>query len=431
MFSPEVPGAAPAVRPDFSPFDELDLAFVRERFPALAGEWIFLDNAGGSQVLATVADRVRDYLLSSSVQLGASYDVSRLAAERVAEGARAAATLVNGDPGEIVLGQSSTQLLQNLARSLAEELRPGDEIVVTNSDHEANVTPWVRLEERDVTVRFWRVRPDTLRLHVEDLERMLTDRTRLVCFPHVSNILGTINPVAEITRLAHRRGARVCVDGVAFAPHRAVDVRVWDVDFYVFSLYKVFGPHMALLWGRREILRELANVNHVFIARDAIPYKLQPGSISYELAWGIPAIVDYLRELGERIDPAKGTMSVRAALERAFGAIAAHEERLAAVLLDYLARQPKVRILGEPSADRERRIATISFAVEGWNASEIPLRLDAHRIGVRFGDFHSRRLIQDLGLAGRQGVVRVSMAHYNTVGEIETLVERLDEALSS
>src|SRR4028119_1924204 len=194
MFSPEVPGAAPAVRPDFSPFDELDLAFVRERFPALAGEWIFLDNAGGSQVLATVADRGRDYLLSSSVQLGASYDVSRLAAERVAagaraaatlgnrdprevalrqspahggrrgashdvarraaervaEGARAAATLVNGDPGEIVLGQSSTQLLQNLARSLAEELRPGDEIVVTNSDHEANVTPWVRLEERDV-----------------------------------------------------------------------------------------------------------------------------------------------------------------------------------------------------------------------------------------------------------------------------------------
>lgn len=429
MFFSDVPDTASAVRPDVSPFDDLDLAFVRDRFPALAGEWIFLDNAGGSQVLATVADRVREYLLTSNVQLGASYDVSRLAAERVAEGTRAAATLVNGDAGEIVLGSSTTQLLQNLSRSLAEELRPGDEIVVTNSDHEANVTPWVRLEERDVTVRFWRVRPDTLRLHVQDLERMLTDRTRLVCFPHVSNILGTINPVAEITRLAHRRGARVCVDGVAFAPHRAVDVRAWNVDFYVFSLYKVFGPHMALLWGRREILRELANVNHVFIARDAIPYKLQPGSISYELAWGIPAIVEYLSGLGERIDPA--AVSVRAALERAFGAIAAHEERLAAVLLDYLATQPKVRLLGEPSADRERRIATISFAVEGRNASEIPLRLDPHKIGVRFGDFHSRRLIQDLGLAGRQGVVRVSMAHYNTVGEIETLVERLDQALRS
>jgi cysteine desulfurase family protein (TIGR01976 family) len=427
MFSPEVPGTAPAVRPDLSSRGDLDLAFVRSRFPALAGEWIFLDNAGGSQVLSAVADRVREYLLSSSVQLGASYDVSRLAAERVAEGARAAATLVNGDPGEIVLGSSTTQLLQNLARAMAEELQPGDEIVVTNSDHEANVTPWVRLEERDVTIRCWRVRPDTLRLHVEDLERLLTDRTRLVCFPHVSNILGTINPVAEITRLAHQRGVRVCVDGVAFAPHRAVDVRAWDVDFYVFSLYKVFGPHMALLWGRRELLLELANVNHVFIARDAIPYKLQPGSISYELAWGIPAIVDYLRELGERIDPAAG--SVRAALEGAFGAIAVHEERLAAVLLDYLSRQRKVRLLGDPAADRQRRIATISFAVEGRNASEIPLRLDAHKIGIRFGDFHSRRLIQDLGLATRQGVVRISMAHYNTVAEMETLVERLDQIL--
>ena len=144
---------------------DLDPGFVRNRFPALAGDWIFLDNAGGSQVLATVADRVREYLLSTSVQLGATYDVSRLAAERVADGARAGALLVHGEPGEIVLGSSTTQLLQNLARAMAEELRPGDEVVVTNTDHEANVTPWVRLEERDVTVRFWRCRPDTLRLH--------------------------------------------------------------------------------------------------------------------------------------------------------------------------------------------------------------------------------------------------------------------------
>lgn len=427
MISPGAPDGASRARLDLPQAADLDLAFVRSRFPALAGEWTFLDNAGGSQVLAAVADRVRDYLLSTSVQIGASYDISRLAAERVAEGLRAGATLVHGDPGEIVLGSSTTQLFQNLARAMAEELRPGDEVVVTNTDHEANVTPWVRLEERDVTLRFWRCRPDTLRLHLEDLERLLGDRTRLVCVPHVSNILGTLNPLPEIARLVHERGARICVDGVAFAAHRLVDVRAWDVDFYAFSLYKVFGPHMALLWGRRELLLELANVNHVYIARDAIPYKLQPGSISYELAHGIPAIVEYLRELGERIDPAAD--SPRAALASAFDAIAAHEERLAAVLLDYLGTKPGVRILGDPSPDRERRIATISFAVEGRNASEIPTALDRHRIGIRYGDFHSRRLIQDLGLAARQGVVRVSMAHYNTLEEIERLVGLLDDIL--
>jgi selenocysteine lyase/cysteine desulfurase len=168
-------------------------------------------------------------------------------------------------------------------------------------------------------------------------------------------------------------------------------------------------------------------VNHVYIARDAIPYKLQPGSISYELAAGIPAIVEYLRELGERTAPA--TESPRAALASAFDAIAASEERLSAILLDFLATKPGVRLLGDPSPDRQRRVATISFAVEGRNASEIPAALDPHKIGIRYGDFHSRRLIQDLGLTARQGVVRISMAHYNTVEEMERLVEKLDDIL--
>jgi selenocysteine lyase/cysteine desulfurase len=184
---------------------------------------------------------------------------------------------------------------------------------------------------------------------------------------------------------------------------------------------------MALLWGKREHLEELANVNHVYIARDAIPYKLQPGSISYELAAALPAITDYLQELGARTTPAAETP--REALAGAFDAIAAHEERLAAVLLEYLATKPHVRILGEPAADRMRRVATVSFAIEGRNAAEIPTALDPHRIGIRYGDFHSRRLIQDLGLTERQGVVRVSMAHYNTAEEMQKLVARLDVVL--
>jgi cysteine desulfurase family protein (TIGR01976 family) len=406
----------------------LDLPFARSRFPALSRGEIFLDNAGGSLVLAEVADRVRDYLLSTSVQLGATYRASAEAAERVEAATRAAAALVGAEPGEVVLGSSSTALLQMLARALAESLGPGDEIVVTNTDHEANITPWARLAERGVHVRFWNVHAESLALDLAELDALLGEKTRLVCFTQVSNILGTINPVEEITRRAHAAGARVVVDGVAFAPHRAVDVKSWDVDYYVFSLYKVFGPHQGLLYGRRALLLELANQNHVFVAKDAIPYKLLPGNLNYELSAAVPAIVEYLEELGRRAG-GPGAGGTRGLLGRAFAAIARHEEDLVAPLLDFLARRPGVRLLGLPTADREQRVATVSFAVDGRKSSEIPAALDPHGIGIRYGDFHARRLIEALGLTDRQGVVRISMAHYNTPEEIGRLLERLDGVL--
>jgi cysteine desulfurase family protein (TIGR01976 family) len=414
-----------------APLPALDLGFVRAQFPALAGGWIFLDNAGGSQVLASVADRVRDYLLTTSVQLGATYEPSRLAAERVAGASRAAALLVNAaEPSEVLLGPSSTQLLQNLARAFRERIGPGDEIVVTNADHEANITPWLRLaEERGATVKFWRADPATCQLGLADLDPLMTGRTRLVCFPQVSNVVGNLHPVADFTRFIHDRGALVCMDGVASAPHRAVDVRAWDVDFYVFSLYKVFGPHQGLLYGKRDLLLDLANVNHVFVAPDALPYKLLPGNLNYELAHGVPAIVEYLEELGTRGGADSGS-TARQRIERAFEVIAAHEEGLAAPLLAYLASKPGVRVLGEPSADRERRVATLGFTVEGRSSAEIPAAMDAFQIGIRYGDFHARRLIEDLGLAGRNGIVRISMAHYNTAEEIERTIGALETVLS-
>lgn len=424
-----VPSRAPGL--DLRALLPLDLDHVRAQYPALASEWVFLDNAGGSQVLASVADRVRDYLLSTSVQIGATYEPSRLAAERVAAALRAGATLVNAaDPAEIVLGPSSTQLLQSLARAYREEIGPGDEIVVTHTDHEANITPWLRLaEERGATLKVWKTDPETLELTLDGLAPLITERTRLVCFTQVSNVLGTLHPVAEITRFVHERGARVCVDGVAYAPHRAVDVLAWDVDFYVFSLYKVFGPHQALLYGKKELLLALANVNHVFVAKDALPYKLLPGNLNFELAHGLPAIVEYLEDLGTRAGAGPGS-TARERIERAFEAIARHEETLAEPLLAFLRTRPEVRLLGCPEADSTRRISTISFAVEGRSSAEVPTALDATKIGIRYGDFHARRLIQDLGLAERNGVVRISAAHYNTVGEMERVVEALEAALA-
>lgn len=407
----------------------LDLDFVRRQFPALDSDWIFLDNAGGSHVLTTVADRVREYLLSTSVQLGATYGPSRLAAERVAAGVRAAAALVNAaDPSEIVLGPSSSQLIGTLSRAMAEDLRPGDEIVVTNVDHEANITPWLRLAERGVILKTWKANPETLDLDLADLDALMTEQTRLVCFPHVSNVLGTLYPVAEITRFVHDRQARVCVDGVAYAPHRAVDVQAWDVDYYVFSLYKVYGPHQALMYGKRELLLDLANINHVFIGKDALPYKLLPGNLSFELTYGLPAIVEYLEELGRQAGAGEGR-GEESRLAAAFAAIAGHEERLAEPVLAFLASKPHVRLYGCPVADRDRRVPTISFSVDGRHSSEIPTALDGYQIGIRYGDFHARRLIADLGLADRGGVVRISMAHYNTLEEMEKLVQALDEVI--
>lgn len=401
----------------------LDVDFARSQFPALAGDWIFLDNAGGSQVLRAVADRVRDYLLSTSVQVGATYDASRLAAERVQEGVRAAATLIGADPGEVVLGPSATQLLVNLARAMEEQLGPGDEIVVTNADHEANISPWLRLRERGVEVKIWSLNPETLDFDLADLDALMTPRTRLVCFSQATNILGTIQPAAEITRFIHARGAKACVDGVAYAPHRLVDVHAWDVDFYVVSLYKVFGPHIGLLYGKREHLLELSNINHLYIGKDAIPYKLQPGSLNYELTYGLPAVVEYLEEQGRR---AGGEGDTRDLLAAAFDAIARHEAETVAPLLDCLAGTPGVRVLGKTDPAPEGRVATVSFVAEGRKSSEIPARLDQHRIGVRYGDFHARRLIQDLGYADRNGVVRISLSHYNTAEEIAYLCEVLE-----
>jgi cysteine desulfurase family protein (TIGR01976 family) len=407
----------------------LDLDFVRSQFPALAGEWTYLDNAGGSQTLAGVADRVRDYLLGTNVQLGASYAVSRQAGERVAEATRAVAASINAaDEHEVVIGPSTTQLLANLALAMRPQLAPGDEVIVTNCDHEANIGPWVRLADQGVVVKTWKVDPDTLELRASDLEALMSERTRLVCFTHASNILGTINPVADITRRVHERGARVCVDAVSYAPHRPLDVQAWDVDYYVFSSYKVYGPHLAVLYGKRELLEGLATINHFFVPDDDVPRKLQPGSVNYELTYGLLGVIEYFEALATR---AASTLAdgPHGRVVQAFEPVAEHEEALAARLLDYLRNKNGVRILGHDRADRRLRVPTVSFTAEGRDPAAVAAHVDGARIGIRYGDFYARRLIEALGLGERNGVVRVSMVHYNTLDEIDALIARLDPVL--
>jgi cysteine desulfurase family protein (TIGR01976 family) len=406
----------------------LDIDFVRRQFPGLALGWVFFDNAGGSQILKRAVDRIQEFLFTRNVQTGGSYDISVKAREAVEQSRKALATLVNaGRPEEIVMGPSTTVLLQHLARAMRHEFAAGDEIIVTDADHESNIGPWLGLAEQGVVIKTWRLNQESFELDIADLEKLMTPRTKLVCVSHVSNILGTINPIADIARTAHRRGARICVDAVAYAPHGAIDVTGWDIDFYVFSLYKVFGPHHAVLYGKYEHLLKLDSLYHYFYGRDRVPHKLEPGNVNYELSYSALGIVDYLAELGAMSAPS-GTQ--REKIVAAFAAIGAHERAIGERLLSWLRSRNDCRIIGSVRAD-PKRVPTISFVVDDVDSGAIAKAVDPFNVAVRFGDFHARRLIEALGLSEKNGVLRVSMAHYNTLAEVDALIAALESAIRS
>ena len=345
----------------------------------------------------------------------------------MAEATAALATLINAqDPDELVIGPSTSMQLKILSLCLSWNFEPGDEIIVTQADHEANVSPWMALKEKGMVIKVWPLDPETFALDIATLEKMMTPRTRLVAFPHVSNVLGTIHPVRDICDVVHRHGALTCVDGVAYAPHRAIDVQAMDVDFYAFSFYKVYGPHQALLYGRKTLLEALPGFNHYFIR--STPYKLQPGNVNYELAYGMLGLMDYLKRLVVHHHHHIG-LNDREVVVKAFELFAEHEQVLAARFLEWLTSQPKVRIIGNHRAD-ETRVPTISFIVEGKNSDEITRAVDPHGIGIRYGDFYAKKAIEALGLEACNGVVRVSMVHYNTLDEVQRLITVLEQALS-
>ncbi|MEM6634750.1 MAG: cysteine desulfurase-like protein [Pseudomonadota bacterium] len=403
----------------------LNQDFIKASFPALSKGQIFLDNAGGSQIARPVVERLTEFLYGANVQLGATYDASARAGAMVAEGRGALATLLNAErPDEIVMGATSTQLFDQLARALVQSWSPGDEVVVTNFDHEANITPWARLAAQGIVVKEWTLPPEAHRPDVNDLAELLGPKTRLVAVTHTSNIFGTINPVRQIADMVHAAGAQICVDGVAYAPHRAVDVQALDVDFYGFSVYKVFGAHFAALYGKYDALKAAGNINHGFIPTDKVPQKMEPGNASHELAYSCTGVLAYLEALAQ----AQGVNKTgRGAVEAAFQHIAAHEERLTARLLDYLNGRGDVTIFGDDRPDRSVRVPTVSFTIAGKPSRDVVERTDPTGIGIRWGDFYSRRLIEALGL-WPDGVIRVSAVHYNTEEEIDQLIHHLGTA---
>lgn len=415
--------AASTVTPD-SPSRNappLDTGWVRARFTASDSDWAFMENAGGSLPLSACVARIADFMSTCPVQVGASYAPSAEATRRLADARGRLATLFAADgtappPERIAIGASTTSLFSRLARALAPSLAPGDEVVVTDADHEANIGPWLRLAERGVVIRTWRINRDTLRLEPEDLEPLLGERTRLVCFTHASNVLGGVTRAAEAAARARACGARVCVDGVAYAPHRAVAMEAIGADWYGFSLYKLFGPHCALLAVSPRGAEGLANLNHAWMRDPPPATRLEPGAFPYELAWGAGAVPDYLDELAAHHGAP------------AFDVISAHERSLVGRLLDGLAGFPGVRIVGDRQAGPER-LPTVSFLARDRAPAEIVAATDAARIGIRAGHFYAPRLLEALGIDPDPGVVRVSLVHYNTHAEVDRLLAVLEAVL--
>ena len=407
----------------------LDTAFARLHFPALAGAWALFENAGGTLAAAHVLDRIRTYMSEYQVQPGAAYPASARAAEMIAESHRAMTAMINARPEEVMIGPSTSMNVFLLAQALRPGFREGDEIVVTNLDHEANVGAWRKLAADGITVREWRFDQESFALEPEGLAAMLNQRTRLVCFGHCSNITGGFADVPALVHMIHDAGALACVDGVAYAPHRAIDVKAWDVDFYLCSTYKLYGPHLALLYGKRAHFERAAPLNHFFLD-DELPLKLNPGGPNHELSAGLAGVTAYLDALHAHHE-GETNLPLHGRLAAIFERIAAHEEALVAPLLDFLTAKPGVRLIGNPSADRYLRAPTVAFAVGGRDASEIARAVAAHQVAIGAGDFYAARCIEALGLADRGGVVRASMVHYNTADEVTRLIRALDEVIEA
>jgi len=409
----------------------LDVSAIRARFPALArvheGRPVaYFDGPGGTQVPRVVADAMTDYLLHHNANTHWKYP-SSAETDAMIDAARGAfADFLNGDPAEVAFGQNMTTLTYHLSRALGRGWGPGDEIVVTELDHHANVDPWKALAaERGVAIRTVPLRPETGDLDPAGIERAIGKRTRLVAIGGASNALGTINDVRRICQLAREAGALSFVDAVHYAPHVLPDVAAIGCDFFACSPYKFYGPHLGVLWGRRALIDAL-DVPKLEPAPDWSPERLETGTLSHEAIAGAAAAVDFLASLADE-GGGGAPRGRRAALETAYAGLHARGARLFARLWDGLARVPGVTRYGLP-ADA-RRTPTVSFVVAGRGAHDVAADLARRAVFASSGDFYAWTVVQRLGHA-EDGLVRAGCAIYSTDEEIERLLEGVAAAAS-
>jgi cysteine desulfurase family protein (TIGR01976 family) len=408
----------------------LDIGWVRAQFPSLrlqvnGNPAAFLDGPAGTQVPRQVMDAVQNYFLKSNANTCGAFVTSRSNDAMLAWARAGMADFFHCDPDEVVFGQNMTTITFALARAIGRELRPGDEIVVTTLDHDANVAPWRALEEKGVVIRQAGIHEEDCTLDLDDLQRKITSKTRLVAVGYASNAVGTINPVAEITKLAHAAGALMFIDAVHYAPHGSIDVRVLDCDFLVCSPYKFFGPHMGTLYGKREQLMRLRPYK-VRPAPDSLPDRWETGTQVQELIAGIGAAVDYLAELGQRCD--SRVTNRRTALLAAYRATRQHEMALFSRLAEGLLAIPGLRFFG--IHDRKRfneRCSTVSVRLGNHHPTEVAKFLGERGIFTWDGNYYALNLTERLGVESTGGLLRIGLVHYNTAEEVDRLLTALRE----
>lgn len=406
---------------------ELDIEFVRRQFPAfgtpsLRGQ-AFFENAGGSYTCAPVIDRLTRFYTERKVQPYAPYAASRLGGAEMDEARQRLAAILGVDPDEVSFGPSTTQNTYVLAQAFAEMMLPGQAIVVTNQDHEANSGPWRRLQQRGIEIREWQVDPETGHLDPADLEDLLDEDVRLVCFPHCSNVVGEINPVVEITALAHAAGAFVCVDGVSYAPHGLPDVGGLGPDIYLFSAYKTYGPHQGIMVIRRTLGQLLPNQGHHFNG-DTLYKRFTPAGPDHAQVAACAGMADYIDTLYAHHFQQDATATARG--EAVHDLMRAHEQRLLAPLLGAVTSRNSVRLIG-PS-DAQNRAPTVALAL-ARSGEAVAAELSAHGIMAGGGDFYAGRALDAMGVDPSNGVLRLSFTHYTSPDEIDKLIAALDVVL--
>lgn len=456
----------------------LDVAWARAQFPALLSEIerqpaTFLDAPGGTQVPQSVIEAISDYLRTSNANTSGAYATSRRTDQMIAEARSSMADFLGCDSDEIVFGPNMTSLTYAMSRAIGRELEPGDEVVLTHLDHDANISPWRALEERGVKIQIVDIREDDCTLDMDDLARKITPRTKVVAAGYASNAVGTINDVKTIVRLAHEAGAMAYIDAVHYAPHGPIDVRDLDCDFLVCSTYKFFGPHMGVLYGKREHLARLqpyklrANTN-------AVPQRWEWGTLNHECLAGIIACVDYLAELGRRSNnaatsmdrvgtdalvrgpqPARfspggvvtrpaelcsatdrnhhndGALSRREALQSAYRAINAHECVLMQRMLRGLAEIFGLHLYGIADPERiDSRCPTFAVRIPGHTPLELATKLGAQGIFTWDGNYYALNLTERMGVEQDGGFLRIGFVHYNTEEEAERVLTALKDIAS-
>ncbi len=408
---------------------KLDIDYVRSQFPAfqdnLCKNWSFFENAGGSYVPQTVINRLTNFMTSTKVQPYAEYAMSKIAGEQMDDATKYFASIINAKDKEILIGGSTSINLYVLSNALKKLLKPGDEIIVTNQDHEANISPWRRLEENGCIIKEWQLNKSNAELEIEDFKNLLNKKTKIVAVTHCSNIVGSVNDLKKISELAHNQGCIVIGDGVSYAPHGFPNVKELGVDFYTFSLYKTYGPHLALLYVNENILKKLPNQNHEFL-EGQYPYTINPGGSNHEELVSLIGIYEYLINIYNHHFNVQN-LSLLKKIDRINNLISDHEEKIANPILEYISKRKDFILIGKNKISNKNRAPTISFTVKNRKSSEISSILVKNKIATRNDNFYAWRCLKALNIDTEDGLVRLSMTHYNSIEDTNAVLKALEQ----